>query len=35
MHQHETTTAKMWLIHPARAEQWIRKEAYLSIYFNE
>ncbi|XP_050582354.1 uncharacterized protein LOC126918476 [Bombus affinis] len=35
MHQHETTTAKIWLMHPRRAVQWIHKEAYLSSYFNE
>ncbi|OAD57641.1 hypothetical protein WN48_01616 [Eufriesea mexicana] len=35
MHQHGTTTAKIWLMHPTSAIQWIRREAYLSAYFNE
>ncbi|KAF3419952.1 hypothetical protein E2986_02913 [Frieseomelitta varia] len=35
MHQHDTTTAKIWLMHPKGAVQWIRKETYLSTYFNE
>ncbi|CAK9804980.1 hypothetical protein ANTQUA_LOCUS4317 [Anthophora quadrimaculata] len=34
IHQHETTTAKIWLMHPTSAAQWIRRETYLSSYFN-
>ncbi|CAL7937125.1 unnamed protein product [Xylocopa violacea] len=34
LHQHGTTTAKMWLMHPTLVAEWIRREAYLSSYFN-
>ncbi|XP_076235890.1 uncharacterized protein LOC143180211 [Calliopsis andreniformis] len=33
IHQHEATTAKIWLTHPTVVAQWLRKEAYLSVYF--
>lgn len=35
LHRHETTTAKIWLMHPKDAAQWIRREAYLSAYFTD
>ncbi|XP_054000913.1 uncharacterized protein LOC128888237 [Hylaeus anthracinus] len=32
VHQHEGTTAKIWLMHPKIVAQWIQREAYLSTY---
>ncbi|XP_076620376.1 uncharacterized protein LOC143341374 [Colletes latitarsis] len=32
IHQHEATTAKIWLMPPKIIAQWIRREAYLSAY---
>ncbi|XP_031839880.1 uncharacterized protein LOC116430213 [Nomia melanderi] len=32
IHQHCTTTAKIWLMYPNVVTQWIRREAYLSGY---
>ncbi|XP_076177309.1 uncharacterized protein LOC143151752 isoform X2 [Ptiloglossa arizonensis] len=35
IHQHEGTTAKIWLMDFKIIEQWIQREAYLSAYLKE
>ncbi|XP_076375586.1 uncharacterized protein LOC117229627 [Megalopta genalis] len=35
IHQHGSTTAKTWLMHPKLVTQWIQREAYLSTYLKE